>query len=130
MKRSHFLASSVLVGLTMLNFGMAGVAKADPNALHGVLVPLMDKNFPAMSEKYGMSVTPFNLVFLAFQGFFTSDGIPAGDALIESFKNGKTTPQSLVQAAIKMNRLPASKLNDSDYLNTVRIQLDNLSIAY
>ena len=130
MKRSHFLASSVLVGLTMLNFSMAGVANADPNARRGVLVPQMDANFPTMSEKYGMSVTPFNLVFLAFQGFFTSYGIPASEGLIQSYQAGKTTPEALVRAAIKMNRIPASMLNDRDYLNTVRTQLDSLSVGF
>ena len=127
MKRSQFLTSSLFAGLTIFNLSLAGIANADPNASRGAYVPRMDANFPAMAEKYAMSVTPFNLVFLAFQGFFDSEGIPASEGLLQSYRNGKTTPEVLVRAAIKMNRLPASSIDDRGYLSNVKNQLDGLA---
>lgn len=127
MKRSQFLTNSLVAGLTIFNLSLAGIAKADPNVSRGSSVPRMDANFPAMAEKYSMSVTPFNLVFLAFQGFFVSEGIPSAEGLLYSYRIGKTTPQVLVRAAIKMNRLPASSIDDRGYLNNVKDQLDNLT---
>ena len=127
MKRSQFLTNSLLAGLTIFTLSSAGIANAGPNAARGAYVPRMDAKFPAMAEKYAMSVTPYNLVFLAFQGFLVSDGIPASEGLLQSYRNGKTTPEVLVRAAIKMNRLPASSIDDRGYLNSVKDQLDSLT---
>jgi hypothetical protein len=45
----------------------------------------------------GMAVTPFNLVFLAYQGFFESEGIPKFARLAEGFEAGSITPESLIK---------------------------------
>jgi hypothetical protein len=128
MKRSEVLTNSLFAGLTILHLSIAGIAQADPNAGHGrAYVPMMDAKFPAMSAKYGMGVTPFNLVFLAFQGFFASEGIPSSQGLQDAYRNGTVNPQTLVKAAISMNRLPASSIDDKTYLDKVKSQLDDLA---
>jgi hypothetical protein len=131
-KKSRTLAYSFLAGLAVLNLSLSGVAQAGPNTLtrgsHGAAyIPAMDANFPAMAAKYGMDITPFNLVFLAFQGFFVSEGIPSSQSLEQSYRDGKVAPEALVKAAIKMNRLPATSLKDKIYLDKVRTQLDDLT---
>ena len=128
MKTSKVLTNSLFAGLTILYLSIAGIAQADPNAGRGrAYVPTMDAKFPAMSAKYGMGVTPFNLVFLAFQGFFGSEGIPSSEGLAEAYRNGTVTSQTLVKAAISMNRIPASSINDKNYLDKVKSQLDDLA---
>jgi hypothetical protein len=128
MKISKVLTNSLFAGLTILHLSIAGIAKADPNAGHGrAYVPMMDAKFTTMSAKYGMSVTPFNLVFLAFQGFFASEGIPSSAGLEQAYRNGTVKPQTLVKAAIAMNRLPASSIDDKTYLDRVKAQLDDLT---
>ena len=82
MKTSKALTHSLIAGLTVLNLGIAGMAQAGPNTVtrgsHGAAyIPAMDVAFPMMAKKYGMDVTPFNLVFLAFQGFFIGEGVPS-----------------------------------------------------
>lgn len=89
-------------------------------------IPRMDASFPSMSAKFKMTVTPFNLVFLGFQGFFASENIPAAMEFIRAYQNGKITPQSLTKAAIKMNRLSPETLKDKAYLASVQSQLDTL----
>ena len=128
MKRAKILTNGLFAGLTILHLSIAGIAQADPNAGRGrAYVPMMDAKFPAMSVKYRMNVTPFNLVFLAFQGFFDSEGIPSAGGLEQAYRNGTVNPQTLVKAAIAMNRLPASSLNDNSYLEKVKAQLDDLA---
>ncbi len=132
MKTPKALTYSVLAGLTALNIGIAGMAQAGPNTLtrgsHGAAyIPAMDVAFPMMAKKYGMDVTPFNLVFLAFQGFFVGEGIPSDQTLGEAYRDGKIEPESLVKAAIKMNRLPANAIQDKNYLDKVKSQLDLLT---
>jgi hypothetical protein len=125
------LSHSLFAGLAILSLSLPGIALAGPNTLtrgsHGAAyIPTMDASFPKMAEQYKMSVTPFNLVFLGFQGFFTSENIPPAMSFIRETRDGKITPEALTQAAIKMNRLPADALQDQDYLAKVKSQLDLL----
>lgn len=76
-----------------------------------------------------MAVTPFNLVFLAFQGFFESQGIPSSMSLLAAYRNQQVTAVDLVKIAIDMNRLPQSALTDREYLNAVTFQLEDLAFG-
>jgi hypothetical protein len=125
------LSRSLLAGLAILSLSLPGIALAGPNTKtrgpHGAAyIPNMDASFPAMAAKHKMTVTPFNLVFLGFQGFFASENIPSAMNFILGTRDGKITPEALTQAAINMNRLPADALQDKDYLAKVRSQLDLL----
>ncbi len=87
----------------------------------------VDTSFPDKSAALGMDVTPFNLVFLAYQGFFESEGISMAASLINGYDAGKITAKDLVEAAIKMNRLPTAALTNRNYLSAVTRQLQALS---
>jgi hypothetical protein len=132
MQRHKALTHSLLAGLAVLNLTVANIAHAGPNTVtrgpHGAAyIQTMDASFPKMAAKYGMSVTPFNLVFLAFQGFFASEGIPSAQALMNAYQSGKVTPEALIKAAIAMHRLPAETLQDKEYLANVKSQLETLN---
>jgi hypothetical protein len=64
-------------------------------------------------------VSPHQLVFLAYQGRFVNHGIPSYGGLINAYNSRKTTAKDLVNAAIKINILPANYLTSSSYLNKV-----------
>ncbi|MBW4660500.1 MAG: hypothetical protein KME15_17650 [Drouetiella hepatica Uher 2000/2452] len=87
----------------------------------------VNAEFPDTSAALGMQVTPFNLVFLAYQGFFESEGISMAANLINGYDAGQITAQDLVEAAIKMNRLSTETLSDRGYLSAVTRQLNALS---
>ncbi|NJN58887.1 MAG: hypothetical protein HC879_16010 [Leptolyngbyaceae cyanobacterium SL_5_9] len=87
----------------------------------------VNSSFPATAEAVGMGVTPFNLVFLAYQGFFESEDIPMAGGLISWYRTGRITAEDLVQAAINMNRLSADALNDDRYIRAVNNQLSSLA---
>lgn len=79
---------------------------------------------PAIAAR--MAVTPFNLVFLAFQGFFETEGIPSSMGLVAAYRNKKVTATDLVKIAVTMNRLPQNTLMDRGYVNSVDSQLEAL----
>lgn len=82
---------------------------------------------PANAEIIGMSVTPFNLVFLAYQGFFESEGIPKFNQLINQYQEGQLEAEDLVRVAISMRRLTPETLSNRSYLSAVAQQLDSIS---
>jgi hypothetical protein len=84
---------------------------------------------PANAETIGMAVTPFNLVFLAYQGFFESEGIPKFNQLIAGYEQGEVTAENLVEVAIGMRRLPPDTINNQAYLTAVKHQLASLDTA-
>jgi hypothetical protein len=81
---------------------------------------------PENAETIGMAVTPFNLVFLAYQGFFEEEGIPKFDGLIIGYQENRVTAEDLVRVAIAMRRLPADAVTDNGYLRAVDRQLNAL----
>lgn len=126
------LTSAAILSLTAPNIALAG-PKTETRGSHGaaviVSVPMMDAKFPMMSSKLGMGVTPFNLVFLAYQGFFTSEKIPSALGLIQAARDGKVTAADLTKAAISMNRLSPESLQDQNFQAQVESQLETLTRA-
>lgn len=72
------------------------------------------------------TLQPFNLVFMAYQGYFEEQGIPSAQQLLFDYRRGEITPKDIVSSAVRANRLPASALADDSYLNAVELQMDNL----
>ncbi|WP_404788100.1 hypothetical protein [Altericista sp. CCNU0014] len=125
------IARTFLASVAILSLSLPSIALAGPNTKtrgpHGAAyIDTMDASFPAMAAKVKMTVTPFNLVFLGFQGFFASEKIPSALGFIQGARDGKITPEKLTQAAIKMNRLSPDTLQDKDYLDSVRSELDTI----
>lgn len=124
------LTCTLATGLAAISFGMANGAIAQTTRTRGphgaAVISVMDANFPKMAAKHKMTVTPYNLVFLAYQGFLHSEGIPSAMSLIRAYRQQEISPADLTQAAIKMNRLPATALQDKGFLADVKTQLDNL----
>lgn len=81
---------------------------------------------PANAATLGMAVTPFNLVFLAYQGFFESEGISKFNGLVTDHQSGRVSAEDLVQVAIAMRRLSPDTINDRRYLRSVERHLDSL----
>ncbi len=72
------------------------------------------------------SVGPVNLVSLAREGFFTTQGIPSHLELILAVDSGKIDAESLVKGAISAGRLSPDTLNNSAYLSQVQFELSQL----
>ncbi|MFN6485996.1 MULTISPECIES: hypothetical protein [unclassified Nostoc] len=66
---------------------------------------------------------PFNIAFLAYQGYLKEQGIPSGGTLLFKYQTGYLTAKNVVKAAIRANKLPAKVLNDQGYVNAVELQM-------
>lgn len=72
-------------------------------------------------------IKPFNLVYGAYQGQFSNQGIPSSQRFINAYDHSQIEAQELVEAAIAKGRLPQDALQDRGYLNAVSSHLEGLS---
>jgi hypothetical protein len=73
-----------------------------------------------------VEVSPFNLVYHGYQGYFSDMGIPSNGAFLTAIHSGKVQARDLVKVAIDKGRLSPDTINDRGYLNAVQSQLNNL----
>jgi hypothetical protein len=64
-------------------------------------------------------ITPINLAFKAYQGYFVENGIPSGSTFIQKVRLGQIDAEILVKSAINKQRLSPETINDKDYLNKI-----------
>ncbi|AFY71324.1 hypothetical protein Pse7367_3075 [Thalassoporum mexicanum PCC 7367] len=72
------------------------------------------------------NLTAFDLVVLAQRGYLENQGIPSYHGLVSAYHNGNVTAESIVEGAVKSNRLDANRLSDRQYINAVDAQLASL----
>ncbi|MEH2071461.1 MAG: hypothetical protein V7K47_25480 [Nostoc sp.] len=80
----------------------------------------------ANNNNNGSYLQPFNIVFIAYQGYLKGQGIPSMGNLLYQYQIGKVTAKDVVEAGIKANKLPAEVRNDEYYLSAVELQLSSL----
>jgi hypothetical protein len=68
-------------------------------------------------------LTPFTLVYLAYQGEYRMQGIPGFGSLQSGTSSKTITALDVVKAAIKANQLTPDAQTDRGYLNAVDLQL-------
>ena len=70
----------------------------------------------------------FQLVNFAYDGRYQPEGIPSHLILEEDYTSARVRPEDVISAAVKAGDLPESKLQDSGYVNAVRLQMRSLQI--
>lgn len=81
----------------------------------------------ASQPKVARQLSPFNLAYMAYQGWFTNEGVPSASQLIQDYRSGHISATEVAQAAVQTNRLSADTLNDNSYLASLDTQLKALS---
>ncbi|MBW4542449.1 MAG: hypothetical protein KME43_25435 [Myxacorys chilensis ATA2-1-KO14] len=76
-------------------------------------------NLTAGSNSAIPSMTPYDVVFLAYQGYFRNQGLRGYGAFADGCNQGKLTAQDVVEAAIKANQLPKTIVNNRGFMNAV-----------
>ena len=71
-------------------------------------------------------VSPFDLAYLAYQGYLEDQGIPSNDQLLNAIALKTITAQEVIQAAVKAHRLPEQILSERGYRNNLEDQLQGL----
>jgi len=72
----------------------------------------------------------FELVSLANQGYLKTEGITSQNALVVDYRNGRVDANTLVQAAVRANRISADTANDRSFVNAVDAALQATSHTY
>lgn len=120
---------TILATLSVLSMSalMATTAVAESGVVrHG------RENRSAMTSSHQMNplkmfeLSPANLVNLAYQGHFRSQGIPGYGGLLDAYASKQLSAQNLVQVAIATGKLPATSLSNSAYLQAVEANLISL----
>ncbi|NJN59485.1 MAG: hypothetical protein HC879_19330 [Leptolyngbyaceae cyanobacterium SL_5_9] len=81
---------------------------------------------PAQAQN--VSLTPFNLVNLARNGYFQEQGIPSFGGLEAAIKSGQVSAEDIIQAAIQERRLSSEHLNNPAYIQSVKRLLNDVNI--
>jgi hypothetical protein len=112
MRRSiSTLLTTLLLSIAILPTVVSAQDTASPTSLNPYVVK------PSSTHQ----ISPFNLAYLAYQGYFSAEGIPSSGGLITALVSETVTAQDIMQAAVKANRLSEQTLNDEDY----RFALEN-----
>lgn len=141
MKLSTLTASFLSLASVILSAGIAaaetGTDKTTFNdakmksARHGQVITTAINSYMSPSNVTAFHVIqPFNLVYLAYQGNFKSQGIPSGSSLIVQHQRGNLNAEDLVKAAINANKLSNQFLQDPSYLSAVDVQLSSLQKTF
>jgi hypothetical protein len=70
--------------------------------------------------------SPFDLAYLAYQGYLEDQGIPSSSALLNAISSKTITATDVMQAAVKANRLSEQMLSDQGYRYSLDEQLQGL----
>ncbi|AFY96765.1 hypothetical protein [Chamaesiphon minutus] len=81
----------------------------------------------AHAQSTANQITPFNLTYIAYQGYFKDWGIPSAGGLIDAIVSKQIVAQDLIQAAVKTHQLSVQILNDGDYISNLESQMKGLT---
>ncbi|MHC5767535.1 MAG: hypothetical protein ACYTXI_18285 [Nostoc sp.] len=123
MKFTTLLNSALIIASMAFMPGIAGAQTVNTNNGGGQINTDINSNTLRKNPTDTKYLQPFNIAFLAYQGYLKEQGIPSGGTLLFKYQTGYLTAKDVVQAAIRANKLPAEVLNDQGYVNAVELQM-------
>lgn len=94
-----------------------------------VAVPAQAQEIATVNQNMAQNiqqVSPFNLVGLGYQGYFSEQDIPSNSAFLSAIRTGKIKAEDLVKSGIARGRLTPETLNNQSYIHNVQVQLESL----
>ncbi len=89
-------------------------------------LPTVSSNPSMANQSSANQLSPFNLAYLAYQGYLEDQGIPSSSALLNAIASKTITAQDIIQAAVKAHQLPEQMLSNQGYRHNLDDQLDGL----
>jgi hypothetical protein len=80
----------------------------------------------AHAQNTASQITPFNLTYIAYQGYFKDQGIPSAGGLIDAIVSKRIVAQDLIRAAVTIHQLSVQTLDDRDYISNLEGQMKGL----
>lgn len=127
------MKSLIFAGLSAFLMSTSAIAAPQPNEATTAIVRSNEINSSKIAaastsnSTTTLEVLPNALVNLAYQGRFSSQGIPGHSGLLNAHASGRVRATNLIQAAIDTGRLPAETLSNSNYVQNVESKLASLS---
>ncbi|GAA6624010.1 hypothetical protein [Scytonema sp. NUACC26] len=88
-----------------------------------------EKTLSRVSSNTQSSITqiePVELVNLAYQGYFSKQGIPGYSDFLLAIRQKEITAEDIVQIAVNARKVSSQALSDEEYLNVVEVKVDAL----
>ncbi|MEH2269347.1 MAG: hypothetical protein V7K68_13080 [Nostoc sp.] len=126
MKLTTLFNSAFIIASIAFAPGIAGAQTANTNNGGGQINTDANSNTLRKNSTDAKYLQPFNIAFLAYQGYLKEQGIPSGGTLLFRYQSGNLTAKDVVQAAVRANKVPAQVLNDPSYVNAVELQMTSL----
>jgi len=104
------------LSLLFISAATAPAVRADQTVLNPTATASTGSNIP--------QITPFNLVNLAYEGYFKDQGIPSYNALSRAYTDQKVSAIDLVRSGVRAKRLPEETLSNQQYVRNVADQLN------
>ncbi|MDZ8034594.1 hypothetical protein [Nostoc sp. DedSLP04] len=123
MKFTTLLNSALIITSIAFIPGIAGAQTVNTNNGGEQINTDVNSNTFRKNPTDAKYLQPFNIAFLAYQGYLREQGIPSGGTLLFRYQTGYLTAKDVVKAAIRANKLPAEVLNDRGYVNAVELQM-------
>jgi hypothetical protein len=117
MKRIFFGSLSVLLVSTVT----APAVMAETKTEDSVVLKNPYSETPRMNA--------YNLVTSAYRGRFAKQGIPGYNKFSQAYYTEDIDAEKLVKSAIEADQLQPQALEKEEYLNAVKQQMENLSVA-
>ncbi|MGJ3250828.1 MAG: hypothetical protein ACFE0J_06820 [Elainellaceae cyanobacterium] len=73
-----------------------------------------------------VGANPADLVYLAYQGYLTEQGIPRYGRLLDELHTRQITVDDVIEAGIQANRVSEDARTDQSYRHAVRLQIRGL----
>ena len=103
------MKTTLLMGLSALTLSLVGTP---------TIAKEISQNAPVSTGSI-VEITPFDLVYGAYQGDFTNSGIPGYSKFITAVKARKIEAEDLVKEAISRGRLASETIDDRGYISSV-----------
>jgi hypothetical protein len=113
-----------LVGLSILCLSLAATTSVKAGTRTDRTA--MSAQTSTVTKSVNPQLTPFNLVYLAYQGEFRMQGIPGFNSFNSAIYSKTITAKDLVKAAIAANQLTPDTQTNRAYLNAVELQLSSV----
>lgn len=131
MKTFQRIIPTSLIGLSLLTFGISNSALASTSQENGntrnqptTVIAKRTTRTPGLTS---IQASPFNLVYLTYQGFFKDQGLRGGNFVRQDFRLGRIQAEDIVKAAIETGHARPESLKDAKFLRAVKTQLKSLS---
>lgn len=113
----------ILAGLALL----VAVAAAPGTAIAQTTTAPPPMTSAPAAVPMAISLTPFQLANLAYEGGLQAQGIPSYVQLENALAQSEINAQKVVAAAVEAGYVSANTIDDGSYINALRMQLRYIS---